>query len=226
MWYNLGFRGRARAKLSSRMRRGCLVTVRIEMSVEVYTPDDESLDGSEAGIVSEQVMTLANSILSELQRVMDTYAVEAHDFTQLTSLITSALEELDFSLTGKSKATVQLEQMEVEMSQLLQRLNEERESRQATDEVGSVTLATEILGNECIHLQVRRCPTQFLFSCLAILPVVGVVSSSRSASVETLTNLIDMSLVSRSCDNKSAESSVVSTLNGPPDNWKVRRIIL
>ena len=102
---------------------------------EIFTPDDESIDGSESGIVSEQVMILANSILAELQRVMDTYAVEAHDFTQLTGLITSALEELDFSLTEKSKASFQLEQMEIEMAQLLQRLNEERESRQATDEV-------------------------------------------------------------------------------------------
>ncbi|XP_062514914.1 uncharacterized protein LOC134190483 isoform X2 [Corticium candelabrum] len=101
---------------------------------EIFTPDDESIDGSESGIVSEQVMILANSILAELQRVMDTYAVEAHDFTQLTGLITSALEELDFSLTEKSKASFQLEQMEIEMAQLLQRLNEERESRQATDE--------------------------------------------------------------------------------------------
>ena len=122
-----------RARLRAcRLSRDCLLHT---MSVEVYTPDDDSTDSSETGIVSEQVMTLANSILSELQRVMDTYAVEAHDFTQLTSLITSALEELDFSLNEKGKASVQLEQMELEMTQLLQRLNEERESRQATDEV-------------------------------------------------------------------------------------------
>ena len=114
----------------------------------VYT--DEPSDNSDSRAVSDQVMALASSMLAELQRVMDAYQIESRDFAQLTSLVTSTLEELDFALSEKSKATAQLEQMEEETSQLFLRLTEEREARHAADEVRNEDKSARVLFRQAV----------------------------------------------------------------------------
>ncbi|XP_065199125.1 uncharacterized protein LOC135830849 [Sycon ciliatum] len=94
--------------------------------------DTLSSQGTNAD-VSHHVAVLANSMLSELQRLANVYLIDPNEMSSLARLITSALEELDVLVTENAAIESAANQAKYDLEQVVKKLGTEQDLRQTSE---------------------------------------------------------------------------------------------
>ena len=97
--------------------------------------------------VSHHVAVLANSMLSELQRLATEYVIDPSEMSSLARLITSSLEELDVLVTENAAVEASANQARTDLDHVMQKLTVEQDLRQSCERVSAMETGAETVSS-------------------------------------------------------------------------------